>query len=181
MTLNQNKGLSSTITTLIILISAVLIATLLSYFIVNVAMIRTETELLLVKKEHIWVNNSGAMAAFQVQNIGGKDVLIDMMAVNSIQLVWSDVYICRLPDNQTFNDEFEVVKYSDLSGSWFLHQSYNFTVVESDIQLKSGRILLVIIKDPDGIEVDDIGYPASISVFTTNSEYVKRCNIESAI
>ena len=36
------------------------------------------------------------------------------------------------------------------------------------------------LKDPDNVQVDDIGTTISMAVFTNNAQYITECNVESA-
>jgi len=49
-----------------------------------------------------------------------------------------------------------------------------------DIPLISSGVLLIYIKSPDNIQVDDIGTTVSINVFTNNAQYITETNVESA-
>jgi len=44
----------------------------------------------------------------------------------------------------------------------------------------SGGELLVYVKGPSNISVDDIGTTVSVSITTNNAEYITECNVESA-
>ena len=44
----------------------------------------------------------------------------------------------------------------------------------------SSGVLLVYVKSPDNIQVDDIGTTVSMSVFSNNAQYITECNVESA-
>ena len=45
----------------------------------------------------------------------------------------------------------------------------------------SGGELLVYIKDPDNVQLDDIGTTVGMAAFTNNAQYIIECNVESAI
>jgi hypothetical protein len=40
--------------------------------------------------------------------------------------------------------------------------------------------LVVYIKDPDSIALNDVGIPVGITAFTANAQYYKETNIEAA-
>jgi len=44
----------------------------------------------------------------------------------------------------------------------------------------SGGELLVYIKDPDNVQVDDIGTAIEMAVQTSRAQYISMCNVESA-
>jgi hypothetical protein len=57
-------------------------------------------------------------------------------------------------------------------------KAYNVSTAE--IPLISGGELLVYIKNPDNIQMDDIGTTVSMSVHTNNAKYITEINVESA-
>ena len=66
--MNKQKGLSEVVSTLILLVVAVQLASVATYYATNITMTRTETEELQFGKEHVWVNSTGAIAAFKASN-----------------------------------------------------------------------------------------------------------------
>jgi len=87
--LSNRKGLSTVITTLIILVVAVLLAGVVTYYATNVVMTRTTMEEVRIRKPHIWVQEGdNAYAALMVQNLGGRDVLIDKITVRGVVCPW---------------------------------------------------------------------------------------------
>ena len=65
--IRDRKGLSEVVSTLILLVVAVLLASVATYYATNITMTRTETEELQLSKKHVWVNDTGAIAAFKIQ------------------------------------------------------------------------------------------------------------------
>jgi hypothetical protein len=64
------------------------------------------------------VNSTGAIAAFKVQNLGGKNILLDKISVRGVDSSWSDVFIYRLPSGTTITDDLTVCNYSDMAGGF---------------------------------------------------------------
>ena len=92
--LDNRKGLSTVITTLIILVVAVLLAGVVTYYATNVVMTRTTQEEVRIRKPHIWVKEGDdAYAALMVQNLGGRDVLIDKIAIRGVDTPWGSVAV----------------------------------------------------------------------------------------
>ena len=83
--IRDRKGLSEVVSTLILLVVAVLLASVATYYATNITMTRTETEELQLSKEHVWVNNTGAIAAFKVSNLGGRDILLDKISIRGVR------------------------------------------------------------------------------------------------
>jgi len=166
--LKGKKGLSTVVTTLIILVVSVLLATVVTYYAINMTTTRVQEENLRVTKAHIWANSSVAQAAFVIANIGGRDTLIDKFQVRGQDIAWNatKVYFNRTTTAPT----------SDLT----YQSSLSMTGADADLSLKSGECLVVYIQDPGSISVDDIGTTCSITVFTASAQYKVEVNVESA-
>lgn len=175
----KREALSQVVSTLILLVVSVLIAAVAIYFSTNITMTRTENEQLSISKNHVWVNSTGAIAAFKIQNIGSKDTLIDKISVRGVESSWSDVYLYRVPSGTTFTDDFTVCNYTDMTGG-FTWAGVTYTAALEDIPLASGRELLIYIKDPDNVQIDDIGVSMSLTVYTNNANYITEVNVQSA-
>ncbi|MBL7168076.1 hypothetical protein ISS40_05335 [Candidatus Bathyarchaeota archaeon] len=177
--MRNRKALGEVVSTLILLVVAVLLAAVATYYATNITMTRTENEQIALSKPHIWVNGTGAIGAFKLQNLGGKDVLIDKISVRGVEEEWADVFIYRVPAGTSVTEDFTVCNYTDMTGG-FTWQTYNYSVVSGDVPLQSGCELLVYIQDPDNVQLDDIGTAISISVYTNNANYITEVNVESA-
>jgi flagellin-like protein len=90
--IRKERGLSEVVSTLILLVVAVLLAAVATYYATNITLTRTEIEEIRFSKEHVWVNSTGAVAAFKLQNLGGKDILVDKFTVRGVEAAWSNVY-----------------------------------------------------------------------------------------
>ena len=91
------RGLSQVVTTLILLVVSVLLAGIVTYYATNITMTRSEQEEVDIIKAHIWVNGTGSTGALMVQNLGGRDILIDKVTVRGVDCSWgSDVKYYRV-------------------------------------------------------------------------------------
>ena len=178
--ISKNRGaLSEVISTLILLVVSVLIAAVAIYYSTNITLTRTENEQLSISKNHIWVNSTGAIAAIKIQNIGSKDTLIDKITVRGVECNWSNIFLYRVPSGTTFSDDLTICNYTNMSGGFTL-AGETYTPASEDIPLASGRELLLYIKDPDNVQIDDIGVSMSLTVYTNNANYVTEVNVQSA-
>jgi flagellin-like protein len=176
----KDRGLSEVVSTLILLVVAVILATVVSYYATNVAMTRTIMEDVRLTDSHVWVNSSGAVAAFKLQNLGGRDILIDKFSVRGVDSEWSDIYYYRVPSGVVIEGNLNITGYDMLTGTSVLIDNKNYTQADADIPLMSGGELLIYVKGPDNIQQDDIGTTVCISVSTSNAKYINECNVESA-
>ena len=178
----DKRGLSEVVSTLIMLVVAVLLAAIVTYYATNITMTRTTTEDARVSKYHIWVNASGSMGAFKLQNLGGKDILIDKVVIRGVSCDWLDVAYYRVQDGDDVTGDF-VLTYDGsnfnatigtiLAADWI-------TDGDSDIPMRSGETILFSVENPTNIGLDDIGTPISITVFTNNAQWIIETNVESA-
>lgn len=166
--------------TLILLVVAVLLSSVVTYYATNVTMTRTAMEEVRLAADHVWVNASGAVAAFKLQNLGGRDVLIDKFSVRGVDSHWSDIYYYRVPSGSSVTADLNITSYNSLTGTSLIIDGRNFTQATDDLPLISGGELLVYVKGPDNIQQDDIGTPVAICVTTNNAQYIDECNVESA-
>jgi hypothetical protein len=73
-----------------------------------------------------------------------------------------------------------VTSYARLTGAVVTIDTRNYTQATGDIPLGSGKELLMYIKGPDNVQLDDIGTTVSVSLETSNSKYITECNVKSA-
>ena len=178
--IRKEKGLSEVVSTLILLVVAVLLAAVATYYATNITLTRTEIEEIRFSKEHVWVNSTGAVAAFKIQNLGGKDILIDKLTVRGVESAWSNVWFYRVPSGTSITGDMNVTSSALLDSASETIDSNSYTQASADIPLVSSGVLLVYIKSPDNIQVDDIGTTVSMSVFSNNAQYITETNVESA-
>ena len=182
--LENKRALSTVVTTLMILVVSVLLATVVTFYAINVTTTRVQEESLYLSKVHVWYNTTGSWAqgAIVIVNTGGKDVVIDKITARGQSSNWSDVYYWRTNTVTVSNDL--VVTPTEINGTTFSitvqGASRNFTQASDDITLKSGYTMVVYVKNPDSIALNDVGVTVGITIFTSNAQYYKETNIEAA-
>lgn len=185
--LKSKKGLSTVVTTLIILVVSVLLATVVTFYAINVTTTRVEEESLQVYKLHTWHDgNVFAETGFLIINTGGRDMVLDKITVRGQECAYTNVWYNKttaplnadLPYVTPTNATTGVLpSYVTISGT-------NYTLTQgsagNDLILKSGWSMIVYISNPDHISVSDIGVTVGINVFTANAQYYKESNVEAA-
>ena len=182
--LKNRKALSTVVTTLIILVVSVLLATVVTFYAINVTTTRVEEESLQVTKLHIWHNGTTfAEAAFLILNTGGRDVVLDKITVRGQECDWSSVYYHKTTDTISADLTYVTPNANGtlLGKSWGTSPSYSLTQASDDLILKSGHTMIVFIADPDHISVSDIGVTVGVNVFTANAQYYKEANVQAYI
>jgi hypothetical protein len=187
--LKNKKALSTVVTTLIILVVSVLLATVVTFYAINVTTTRVQEESLHLTKQHIWYNttDSWAVGAIVIVNTGGRDVVLDKVTVRGQECPWANIYYWRT-NTVTISADLNVTnkKPSDMTDTdWattftYLPSGETFTAAGSDLTLKSGYTMVLYIENPDSIALNDVGIPVGITVFTSNAQYYKETNVEAA-
>jgi hypothetical protein len=185
--LKNRKALSTVVTTLIILVVSVLLATVVTFYAINVTTTRVQEESLFLTKQHVWYNTTGgwAQAAIVIINTGGKDVVIDKITVRGQECPWTNVYYWRT-NTVTISDDLEpTTDYLNATSMTTANitvqgESRTFQRASDDITLRSGWTVVIYITDPDSIALNDVGITVGITVFTSNAQYYKETNVQAA-
>ena len=183
--LKNKKALSTVVTTLIILVVSVLLATIVTFYAINVTTNRTQQENLYMSKLHVWFNTTSptwAQAAFVAVNTGGRDIVLDKITARSQTSDWGNVYYWRT-NTVTITQDLTVTP-TQLSGITYSHtiQNASRTLVQAvdDLTLKSGWTIVIYINNPDSVGQNDVGTPVELTAFTANAHWTQEINVEAA-
>ncbi len=179
-TRKDSRGLSVVVSTLILLIVAVLLATLDSFYATNVMRARSNMEEVRYSDERVWANDTGAVAAFKVHNIGGKDILIDSLTVRGVESEWSNVYFHRVSIGSSVLGGMNVTSYNNLVGNNITIDGRLYEVANTPLPLVSSGVIMFYVKGPRNVQTEDVGKIVSIGLLTNNANYMTETNVESA-
>jgi len=187
--LKSKKGLSTVVTTLIILVVSVLLATVVTFYAINVTTTRVQEESIQVYKLHFWHNGTTfSEAAFLIVNTGGRDLVMDKLSVRGQEAAWNTVYY-----NKTTNAISADLLYITPNPNGTLlgksaqpggtGTSYPLTqgTAGNDMILRSGWSMIVYITNPDSVSVNDIGVTIGVTIFTANAQYYKEANVQASV
>lgn len=194
--LKNRHALSTVVTTLIILVVAVLLATVVTYYAINVVSTRVQEESLSVVKQHVWINATGIMgtpsyclASLMVTNTGGRDVVINQVAVRGQACPWNDTagtnqkFIVYCTTQDAISDDLSYTPNFNFTGGvnhiMVGHKQYNFTVATNPLILRSGDTMLMYIINPDSISVNDVGLTVGITIHSAQAIYYRETNIQA--
>ena len=183
--LQNKKGLSTVVTTLIILVVSVLLATVVTFYAINITTNRTQQESLYMTKLHVWYNTTSpgwAEASFALINTGGKDVVLQKVTARSQSCAWSNVYYWTT-NTVTVTGDLNVTTTQPTGASISQDiQSASRTLNQASgvVTLKSGYTLVVYINHPDSVGQNDVGTPVAVTVFTANAQWTQEANVEAA-
>jgi hypothetical protein len=185
--LKNRKALSTVVTTLIILVVSVLLATVVTFYAINVTTTRVQEESLFLTKQHVWYNTSGswAQAAIVIINTGGKDVVIDKITIRGQECPWTNVYYWRtneVPISSDLTATSDYLNATTMPNATITVEGTGrlFSQASDDITLKSGWTVVVYITNPDSIALNDVGITVGITIFTSNAQYYKETNVQAA-
>jgi hypothetical protein len=196
--LKNRYALSTVITTLIILVVSILLASVLTYFAINVVSTRVQEESLALTKQHVWMNPTAqpggsdyCVASLMVTNTGGRDVVIDKIAVRGQDCSWDNAinnkFVAYAVTNNSITDDLDFVgnfSVNPSTGDNIINisgQSYQFVVPTSDLILPSGSRLLIYIINPDSVSVNDVGLTVSVALFSAQAVYYCEANVQAHV
>jgi len=177
--LKGKRGLSTVVTTLIILVVSVLLATVVTYYAINITSTRLESENLKITKVHIWTNSSVAQAAFVLTNVGGRDILLDKITVRDQSSAWSTVYYWEATETVSGDLNFTSTALSGYTANITIQGTDRiFDQASDDIAVSSGTTMVIYLDSPDSITVSDIGVTTRVTIHSANAMYSKETNVE---
>jgi hypothetical protein len=193
--LKNRVALSTVVTTLIILVISVLLASVVTYFAINVVSTRVQEESLHLTKQHIWHNSTAlagsegySQASLMVINTGGRDIVIDKLAVRGQECDWNSTetdndkfVLYSITNNPVQSDMIYTSGFNATEDNTITlgSQEYTFHVAGSDLVLRSGYTLLLYIVNPDSITINDIGLTVSITLYTAQAMYYREANVQA--
>ena len=161
--LKNRLALSTVVTTLIILVVSVLLAGVVTYFAINVTSTRVQEESLTLSYAHIWCTGGGAaVGAIEITNTGGRDVVINEIAVRG-----QAATLLADPAQLAADIAYDATP------------SAPYVAVTGSITLAAGATVGVMIDSPDSIGVNDIGLTVAFTVFTSQAMYYKETNVQA--
>ena len=194
--LRNRHALSTVITTLIILVVSILLASVLTYFATNVVGTRVQEENLHLTRQHVRINSASqpgdadyCVASLMVLNTGGRDVVINKIAVRGQDCSWSDAinnkFIVYAVTNDLISGDMGFVGNFTANPNpgdntvTFGGKDYEFAVATTYVVLPSGSTMLIYIMNPDSVSVNDVGLTISLAVHSAQAVYYSEANIQA--
>ena len=176
-------GLSTVVTTLIILVVAVLLASVISYIAINITGTRCQSESMSLTMQHIWYDSSNqvAQATFLIVNTGGTDAALHEFTILGQIIPWNSVFYYS--GTFTINNDLQYIPgVTDGSPTPVSNGEGSFEdliAASSEVALKSGDSMIVYIENPPCITINDIGMTAQIDVYTSQAMYHAETNVQA--
>jgi hypothetical protein len=193
----SKRALSTVVTTLIILVVAVLLATVVVDYAINVVSTRVQEEDLQIQREHVWVNVSApqgtvayAEAALMVLNTGGRDVVISQIAARGQMCPWNQTggtdpkFVLYCMTNIPLTGDLSYVDSFNTTADGTNHIAvgstvYNFTLANTELVLKSGDALMIYVVNPDSVSVNDVGLTIGLTLHSAQAIYYQETNVQA--
>jgi hypothetical protein len=184
--LRNRLALSTVITTLIILVVAVLLAGVVTYFAINVVSTRVQQESLKVSCPSVFVDSAGtAEAAMLITNTGGRDVVISQIEVRGIAATFGasgNVY-----DQLNVGGAIPGSLSAETNASLVAKTQNVFTgdtttklaISAGQLVLTSGSTMAVYITAPTSVSIQDVGTTIGMTVFTAQAMYYQETNVKT--
>jgi hypothetical protein len=177
-------ALSTVVTTLIILVVSVLLAGVVSYFAINVTSTRVQEESLQLTSQHIWVDSTGdVQGAIMITNTGGRDVVINKLAVRGQTSAWGDVfYLIATSADAGLTVDLSHIPTANLTDSGVVSGfAAALAATTTNLVLPSGNTIVIYIDSPDSVTINDIGLTVAFTVFTSQAMYYKETNVNAFV
>jgi hypothetical protein len=125
-----------------------------------------------------------------VVNTGGRDIVIDKIAVRGQECAWGDSdnnkFIVYAITTDPISDDLSFVGTFDPDGGEantieIGTTEVAFKVAENDLVLPSGFTMLLYIVNPDSITINDIGLTVSITLYTAQAMYYREANVQAYV
>jgi hypothetical protein len=184
--LRNRLALSTVITTLIILVVAVLLAGVVTYFAINVVSTRVQQESVKVSCPSVFVDSAGtAEAAMLITNTGGRDVVISQIEVRGIAATFGasgNVY-----DQLNVGGTIPGSLSAETNASLVAKTQNVFTgdtttklaISAGQLVLTSGSTMAVYITAPTSVSIQDVGTTIGMTVFTAQAMYYQETNVHT--
>jgi hypothetical protein len=184
--LKNRTALSTVVTTLIILVVSVLLAGVVTYFAINVTSTRVQEESLNLAYQHVWYSTGDqwAEAAIMITNTGGRDVVLQKIAVRGQTVASAEVFyfvVTTIGELPYLSQKPNTINATTTVPVGLGSGSFQQTTT---IILTSGRTIAVYMRGstaaPGSITVNDVGLTVAISIFTAQATYYKETNVNAA-
>ncbi len=180
--LRNRLALSTVITTLIILVVSVLLAGVVTYFAINVTSTRVQEESLQLSSQHIWVDSTGAaQGAIMITNTGGRDVVINKIAVRGQTSDWTSVkYLATTTADAGLTKDLPNLPSANMTSGIVTGFADTLVAASGSLVLPSGSTMVIYITSPDSVTINDIGLSVAFTVFSSQAMYYKETNVQAA-
>ncbi len=173
----NKRGLGTPVSSLIILMAAVILSTVVVLFATNVITSQVQKEKLYITTSHVWyINSTTSIAAVGICDTGPTDIIITQLNVKGLQSAWNgtDNYIVYCKINGTMPGDLPLVTSLSNTAATTVDigkQPYDFTVASEGLTIKSGQSIAFYVVIPNRIMTYDLSTPLTMVISTTQGVY----------
>jgi len=184
--LRSKRALGTPVANLIILVAAVLLATVVVVFAVNLTASEVQKEKVFITTTHIWyVSGDESVAAIGISNIGPTDIVLTQINVNGLQCQWDGTtnYVVYCENDGSFPGDLPSVQTISNTQNTTITiggQPYDFAPASIGLTVKSGwSIAFYVVLPPNLISIDNLSTPVLITINTSQAAYFTETIVQS--
>ncbi len=177
----KNKGLSTIITTLIIVTAAVVLGTAVVLFASGIFQSSIEEEAITVTGAKLWgVNSTNSQGAFVVKNTGAKELAIQTIKTRGIESLFSNwYYFDTAGSNVTSQTSLSYDPGNNLNYVTINGGNLTMTPAIGPISLKPGEVHVVYIATPGSLDSTDAGAAVTVEILAKQATQVLRVTVST--
>jgi len=181
----NKRALGTPVANLIILVAAVLLATVVVAYAISLTTSEVQKEKVYIATTHVWyVNSVESEAAIGISNIGSTDVVLTQINVDGLQCQWNGttnyVVYCvvkgPIPGDLPFVEEISNTANTTIAVGG---QSFVFTAAGEGLSIKSGYSVGFYIVIPNLISIYDLSTPVQMTINTAQGVYFTETLVQS--
>jgi hypothetical protein len=183
--LKSKRALGTPVANLIILVAAVLLATVVVVYAIDLTTSQVQKEKLYITTTHIWyVNSAESIAAIGISNIGPTDIVLTQINVNGLQCQWNGTtnYIVYCAIDGPIQGDLPFVEQISSTANTTITiggQPYHFTVASEGLTIKSGWSIAFYIVIPNLLSIYDLSTPVQMTISTAQGVYFTETIVQS--
>jgi hypothetical protein len=183
--LKSNRALGTPVANLIILVAAVLLATVVVVYAIDLTSSQVQKEKLYVATTHLWyVNSAESIAAIGISNIGPTDIVLTQINVNGLLCQWNGTtnYVVYCAIKGAIPGDLPLVEEISNTANTTITiggQPYNFVPASEGLTIKSGWSIAFYVVIPNLISIYDLSTPVQMTISTAQGVYFTETIVQS--
>jgi hypothetical protein len=167
------------------LVAAVLLATVVVVFAVNVTTSQVQKEKVYIATTHVWyVNSAKSIAAIGISNIGPTDIVLTQVNVDGLQCSWNGTsnYVVYCAIDGSIPGDLPLVEAISNTANTTITiggQHYNFAPASQGLTIKSGWSVAFYVVVPNLISIYDLSTPVEMTISTAQGVYFTETLVQS--
>jgi hypothetical protein len=185
--LKSKLALGTPVASLILLIVAILLSSITTYFAVNIVGTRMQgDEHLYLTKCSMWFKNSSfSVGSMEIVNTGATDVVLGKITIHGQDVLWNgtSTYVMYNKTTSTLDGELPYVETFDRNAPVSIqvgNGNYTLQQAEEGMILKSGWTAVLYIVNPEDLMVYNVGREIQVTVLTAQAVWTTETVVKAA-